>query len=354
MLMILSIMDPIAKFFGWITRCFYHIFGNYGLAIIALTVLIRVVMIPLNIKSEKSMLKTQALSSKMAEAQRKYGNDKEAYQQEVMRIQQESGAGGFAGCLLPLLQIFVLWPVYQIVSRPLSRISNVSEENIIAMGKLAGMDEKAVIRDNVTLITKLTKDGELLKKCVQNGYLKMDQLMNFDFFGLDLRLKPSFRPDVIASNKSQYIPLLIIPILVIVTQILSMKLTEWLKPGYKEEKLAKERAKKNPAKSVQEVNPAEQSTKIMMWTFPVLMLITTFTTPAAFGIYWIVASVMAIITQFLVYWLFKKPYALKKKELELKKANAFKKKDKADKLDPDSDENNLKKKKKKKIDIEVE
>ena len=73
----LSILDPLYVLFGWLVRHFYNFFGNYGLAIIALTVLIRVLMIPLNIKSQKAMLKMQALSGQQAELQRKYGHDKQ-------------------------------------------------------------------------------------------------------------------------------------------------------------------------------------------------------------------------------------------------------------------------------------
>ena len=60
----LSILDPLYTLFGWLTRVLYDFFGNYGLAIIFLTVIIRGALIPLNIRSQKSMLKMQALSGK--------------------------------------------------------------------------------------------------------------------------------------------------------------------------------------------------------------------------------------------------------------------------------------------------
>jgi len=60
----LSIMDPLYTFFGWLTRVFYNFFGNYGVAIIVLTVVIRGCLIPLNIRSQKAMLKMQTMQSK--------------------------------------------------------------------------------------------------------------------------------------------------------------------------------------------------------------------------------------------------------------------------------------------------
>lgn len=325
MYMTLSIFDPIANLFGWLTGIFYNYFGNYGMAIIALTIVIRGLMIPLNIKSQKSMLKTQALSSQIAELQRKYADDKEMYQQEVMKLQQESGAGGLSGCLLPFLTLFFIWPVYRIVECPLYYITKISNESIKAMAELGGMKAASVVKDNMPLIDKLVNDSGFLNKCVNSGYLKMNQMVNFDFCGLDLTLKPSISPDVIKSNPSQYIPLLLIPVLVAGTQLLSVKLSDWLKPNYKEEKLAKERAKKNPASQPIEVNPTAQSMKLMTWLFPIMMLVTTFATPASFGMYWIVSGLMGMISQFIVYLLFNKPYEMKKRELEMLKAEAFKK-----------------------------
>ena len=53
----LSILDPLYTLFGWLTRVLFQFFGNYGLAIIFLTIIIRGALIPLNIRSQKSMLK---------------------------------------------------------------------------------------------------------------------------------------------------------------------------------------------------------------------------------------------------------------------------------------------------------
>jgi YidC/Oxa1 family membrane protein insertase len=105
-----------------------------------------------------------------------------------------------------------------------------------------------------------------------------------------------------------------------------MKMASWLKPGYKEQKEAKEREKKNPARAGQTPNDqAEMTTKMMTWMMPVLMLFTTFTLPAAMGLYWVVGGIMGILTQVLTYFMFTKPYELKKLEMEQKKAEAFKK-----------------------------
>jgi YidC/Oxa1 family membrane protein insertase len=148
---------------------------------------------------------------------------------------------------------------------------------------------------------------------------------------MDLTKTPAWNPVTIIADPKTYLPLLIFPILVILTNLASMKLATWLKPGYKEQKEAKQREKMNPARAGQTPNDqAEMTTKMMTWMMPFLMLFTTFTLPAAMGLYWVVGGVMSILTQLLTYFLFTKPYELKKLEMEQKKAAAFKKDHSAD------------------------
>lgn len=333
-----SLLQPLYWLFGLITRVFYGFFGNYGVAIILLTVLIRGLLIPLNVSSQKSMIKMQALSSKTAELQRKYGDDKQKYQEELVKLQQENGAGGFAGCLLTILQLVFIWPIWRIVSGPLHYVSQVSVENISNMVKLAsnsgfantvkGMSET----NHIGLIDILNNNSEFLRQAIGEGYIKAEQILDFKFLGMDLTKVPSWNPVVIFRNPSTYVPLLIFPVVVVATQIISMKMTTWLKPGYKEQKDAKERAKRNPARADQvQEDQSEQMMRTMNLILPIFMLATTFTLPAAMGLYWAIGGIMGILSQLLVYNLFTKPYELKKAEMAEKKANAFKKSGKGNK-----------------------
>lgn len=347
----ISLLEPLYLLFGWLTRIFFDFFGNYGLAIIALTVLVRGCLIPLNVKSQKSMIKMQALSGKTAELQRKYGDDKQRYQEELMKLQQENGAmmGGLSGCLLPFLQLFFIWPIYRIVSGPLIYISQVSKENVDKMIELAkAKDLLSGVRTITTeihigLIEALNNNSDFMRECISKGYIKMGQMMDLHFLGMDLTKTPAWNPLTIIREPKVYLPLLIFPILVVITNVLSMRLSTALRPGYKEQQEAKARAKVNPARAGQQADdPTEASMKMMNWTMPIIMLITTFTLPAAMGLYWVVGGFMGIITQLIVYFMFTKPYELKKKELEEKKANAFKRKN----LDDDDSKKSKKNKKK--------
>ncbi|SEW32405.1 YidC/Oxa1 family membrane protein insertase [Ruminococcaceae bacterium KH2T8] len=348
-----SLFEPIAQFFGWLTRIFFDFFGNYGVAIIVLTVVIRFALIPLNVRSQKSMLKMQALSGKTAELQRKYGDDKQRYQEEVMKMQKENGAMGFSGCLLPFIQMFLLIPMYRIVSGPLHYIAKVPKENInnmIELAKSEGLAEGKSLRalseiNHIGLIDLLNHNADFMHKCIDKGYIAMGQMIDLNFLGVDLTKVPSWKPLEIIREPSVYLPLLMFPLLVVVINLVQMKLMQFLKPGYKEQKEAKQREKNNPARAGQTPeDQAEATTKMMNWMMPVIMLITTFSLPAAMGLYWVIGGIMGIVTNLITYFMFTKPYELKKQELAEKKANAFKKK-KAD--DSSEDQNKGKKKKKK-------
>ena len=340
-------MSLLYTFFGWLTRILFGFFGNYGMAIIMLTIIIRAALIPLNITSQKSMIKMQALSGKTAELQRKYGDDKQKYQEEVMKLQQENGAMGFSGCILPFIQIFLIWPIYRIVSGPLIYLSQVSKENVQNMIDLANSEglvttKRLTAELHIPLIEILNNNSDFLSQCINKGYIGMGQLLDLHFLGMDLTKTPAWNPVTIISDPKTYLPLLVFPILVILTNIFSMRMATWLKPGYKEQQEAKKREKTNPARQGQTpTDQAEMTTKMMTWMMPILMLFTTFTLPAAMGLYWVVGGLMSILTQILTYFMFTKPYEQKKLEMEQKKAMAFKK-DSSDK-----DENRKKNKKKK-------
>jgi len=346
-------MSLLYTFFGWMVRELFYFFGNYGMAIIMFTIIIRGALIPLNIRSQKSMIKMQALSGKTAELQRKYGDDKQKYQEELMKLQQENGAmGGFSGCILPFIQLIILIPIYRVISGPLIYLSQVSTDNVQAMIDLAteeGLAEglsRLTTQYHISLIEILQSNSDFLNECISKGYIAMGQLLDLRFFGMDLTKIPAWNPVKIMSDPRTYVPLLIFPVLVIAINVLSMKLSMILKPGYKEQKEAKEREKSNPARAGQAPNDqAEASMKVMMWMMPIIMVWTTFTLPAAMGLYWVVGGLMGIITQLATYFLFTKPYELKKLEMEQKKAMAFKKN--ADAGDGNAKKNGKKNSKKK-------
>lgn len=86
---------------------------NFIIAITALTLLLRLIMMPLQIKSIRSMRATTALQPRIAELQKKYGNDKERLVTEQQKLYKEAGVSPFSGCLPSLAQLPIWIGLYQ-------------------------------------------------------------------------------------------------------------------------------------------------------------------------------------------------------------------------------------------------
>ena len=109
-------LAPISKLLLKILIFFYGYLCNYGLAIIALTILIKLLMLPLTLKGAQGMKKTTEMQRKLQYLQQKYKNDPEMLAQERAELIRKHGMPGMAGCLPLLLQI----PIFIALSRILS------------------------------------------------------------------------------------------------------------------------------------------------------------------------------------------------------------------------------------------
>ncbi len=89
--------------------------GNFGLAILALTVAIKLVFFPLANKSYKSMAKMRKLQPKMLELRERFGEDKQRLNQEMMALYKKEGANPLSGCLPILIQIPVFFALYKVM-----------------------------------------------------------------------------------------------------------------------------------------------------------------------------------------------------------------------------------------------
>lgn len=89
----------------------YSVVGDYGIAIAAVTILIRTLMLPLNIRQRGQMKKQRSISTKVEELKKKYRNDSQKMNQELQKLYEKEGIGG-TGCLLSLIQFPVMMCLY--------------------------------------------------------------------------------------------------------------------------------------------------------------------------------------------------------------------------------------------------
>ncbi len=105
----------IARPLFWILKFFHRFLGNYGLAIILLTIVVRIPFIPLVSKGQKSMKKLQAIQPKMNEIKEKYKKDPQKMQAEMMELYKKHKVNPMGGCLPMLLQIPVFFALYKVL-----------------------------------------------------------------------------------------------------------------------------------------------------------------------------------------------------------------------------------------------
>ncbi|MEW6739286.1 MAG: membrane protein insertase YidC [Nitrospirota bacterium] len=99
----------------WLMKVFYDIFPNYGVAIIILTIIVRIPFIPLINKGQKSMKKLQDIQPRMAEIKEKYKKDPQKMQKETMELYKKHKVNPMGGCLPMLLQIPVFFALYKVL-----------------------------------------------------------------------------------------------------------------------------------------------------------------------------------------------------------------------------------------------
>jgi YidC/Oxa1 family membrane protein insertase len=99
----------------WTLKFFYRFMGNYGWAIVLLTIIVRIPFIPLLNKSQKSMKKMQEIQPKLTELREKYKKDPQKLQKETMEIYKKYKVNPVSGCLPMLLQIPVFFALYKVL-----------------------------------------------------------------------------------------------------------------------------------------------------------------------------------------------------------------------------------------------
>ncbi|MGE0254866.1 MAG: membrane protein insertase YidC [Alphaproteobacteria bacterium] len=102
---------PLLHFLIWLS----NYLGNFGLAILALTVLVKLAFFPLANKSYRAMSKMKALQPKMTELREKYGDDRQKMQQELMGMYRREKVNPVSGCLPIVIQIPVFFALYKVI-----------------------------------------------------------------------------------------------------------------------------------------------------------------------------------------------------------------------------------------------
>src|SRR5712691_190538 len=115
----LGVFQALLNSIGWVLAKIYDLVGSYGLSILILTILIKIVLLPLGIKQIKSMQSMQVIQPKIKELQKKYKGNKQKAQEETMKLYKEAGVNPLGGCLPLLLQFPILISMYAVIRAPM-------------------------------------------------------------------------------------------------------------------------------------------------------------------------------------------------------------------------------------------
>ena len=105
-------IQALVDFVVHILNAIYGVVGNYGIAIIIVTVLMRIIIFPLTLKQEKSMKKMRGLQPELEKIKEKYKDNPQEYQQKTAELYRESGVNPLGGCLPLLIQMPVFVALY--------------------------------------------------------------------------------------------------------------------------------------------------------------------------------------------------------------------------------------------------
>jgi len=109
------VLEPIERFLFEMLTYFYGWVNDYGVAIVLLTILMRIVLLPLTLKQTKSAYEMQRIQPKIKELQVKYKDNKEKLQEETLKYYQENKVNPFGGCLPLIIQMPIFIALFRVL-----------------------------------------------------------------------------------------------------------------------------------------------------------------------------------------------------------------------------------------------
>ncbi len=310
-------MSYIMLALGWILKMCNLLVGNYGVAIILFTILIKAILLPMMVKQQRSMEKTRKLQPLLNELQQKYANDKEKLNAETMKLYQKYQINPMSGCLPMLIQLPILMALYWVVKKPVVYLMGFGEDEVwrIVSAVLdwndtnpGGLDQFLSVL-GIDSIEKLTDSAYrmfgMYEIQIANFIYSHPEIMNshwitetgknydiidFNFIHLNLSQTPNLSAFFglftgrIGGLTWNTILLWTIPLLSGLTSLATSKLTQAMQPQQQPERDANGEEKPNPMKS-------------MMLFMPIISAWFAFTLPAAVGLYWIVSNILQLLQQ---------------------------------------------------------
>ena len=315
-------MEQIATIIGAMLNAIYSVIGNFGWSIILLSLIIKVLLLPLEIKGRITNIKTSKIADKQKIIQEKYKNNQQAFNQAMIDLYKEEGMSPMAplgGCLMVIIQLLVMIGIIIVVVSPLKYIKGLTTEEI---------DSKYshIVEARVAKLTSEGKSEEEAKTEAQKDIRQKEMVIirelgstdekvniNMEFLGLDLTSIPSETIKSISDLKEpKNLGIISIPILYIVMSFISFgvaqKDMEHMRQQSKnkddnvvkviEDKKENEDEEKFTGEDFQDAMMT--SNKMMKYILPIMIFSVSMVTSLGISIYWAFNSMVDILKIYLL------------------------------------------------------
>ena len=282
-------MSIITVPFSWLLLKLYEPVQNFGVAIILFALVVKLVLLPFQIKSKRSMMRMNSLTPVLKELEKKHGGNKQKYQMEVSKLYQEEKINPMSGCLWTMIPFPILIALYSVVRSPLTHVMRLSADEISEI--IAKLGDYGI-----SISTGVYKELEIAKhvgdhfeelKAIAPGLLDL----NYEFLGMNLCDFPqlNFFTKVNWAEAASWAPALGLFLIPFISAFLS-----WL--------TMKVSSSNQAAAAPDQANMMKSMNMVM----PIMSVYICFIMPGAMGIYWIANSLFAIIQELILNGHFKK------------------------------------------------
>ena len=296
MFLAFQLSDIITVPFGYLLSFLYQLTGNYGVAMILFAVLVQVVLLPINAKSKKSMMKMSRLTPRVQEIQSRYANDPQKQNELIQKLYRDEGASMGGGCLWSLIPLLILWPLLAVVRQPITYIllesADVAQQIVSVIKDAASsMFSSNSYYDQVIAAQAIPQFVEELKAAIPGISETTLAGINFNFLGINLGTIPQF--NIFSESwvwNWAHIGAFLIPVISAASQVLQM----WISQKTNNSVVTNEKGiqDEETAKKSQQ----NQSMQTMMWMMPLMSLWIGFSVSAGLSLYWFMGGVVRMIT----------------------------------------------------------
>lgn len=270
--------------FAWLTRAFYSLTGSYGLAIILFTIVVKLVLLPFQLKSKKSMLRMNRMQGKIKDIQTRFANNRERQQQEMADLYAREGINPMSGCLWSLIPFPILIALYSIIRQPLRYLMMLSTDVIEQISSLAGTLGYVASESNrgyeEIYLARFIHEHWSSFQGKFSGLIDLD----YNFLGMDLASRANEAVKQFPGGGWAVWGLLLLPFIAAATQLFLSIIT----------------MKSSPS------GDGANSGKAMMYMMPVMTIVWGFMFPAALCVYWIANSALQLVQELLLNKFFNK------------------------------------------------